>query len=118
MTTELALTIIGSIFSFLGILFITLPKEVNKKTVVFLGGEPSNFLRADFGGAVLAIGIISLFCRELPTEYAHTLLTALGSGLTIVALNILSMKYRGFCKRVPVLPIVFFAMLSALAFFA
>ncbi len=116
MTTGLALTIIGSIFSFLGILFIAIPKEVNKKTVIFLGGEPSDFLRADFGGAVLAIGIISLTCRDLPTEHARSLLTAVGYGLIVVILNILSLKYRGFCKRVPVLPIVFFAILTALAF--
>ena len=119
MDTNLALTIIGSVLTFIGVVFIAVPKVVNKKTINDLPSEAVNIsavFRSANGGLGLALGIIAIYCRNLPSEYAETVLLSLGIGFVIINLALLSGKR--FEDELPIPPMVIFLILAILAFYS
>ena len=94
MDTNLALTIIGSVMTVIGVVFIAIPKVVNEKTMNDLPSEAVNIsalFRAANGGLGLALGMVAIYARNLPTEYAETVLLSLGTGFILV--KALEMNY-------------------------
>tara|TARA_Y100001936_G_C15797010_1_gene519490 strand:- start:293 stop:661 length:369 start_codon:yes stop_codon:yes gene_type:complete len=119
MDTNLALTIIGSVLTFIGVVFIAVPKVVNEKTINDLPSEAVNIsavFRSANGGLGLALGIIAIYCRNLPSEYAETVLLSLGIGFVIINLALLSGKR--FEDELPIPPMVIFLILAILAFYS
>tara|TARA_B110000014_G_scaffold78559_1_gene53941 strand:+ start:900 stop:1274 length:375 start_codon:yes stop_codon:yes gene_type:complete len=120
MDTNLALTIIGSILTLIGVVFIAVPKVVNEKTMNNLPEEAvdiSALFRAANGGLGLALGMVAIYCRNLPPEYAKTVLLSLGTGLIIVKISLISGKLRGFGDELPIPPMVIFTLLTILAYY-
>ena len=120
MDTNLALTIIGSVMTVIGVVFIAIPKVVNEKTMNDLPSEAVNIsalFRAANGGLGLALGMVAIYARNLPTEYAETVLLSLGTGFILVNMALLSGKIRGFGDELPVPPMVIFLILTILAYF-
>ena len=120
MDTTLALTIIGIVLSIIGIVFIAIPKVVNEKTMSDLPKEAvdiSALFRAANGGLGLALGMVAIYCRGLPPEYARTVLLSLGTGFILVNLALLSGKIRGFCDDLPIPPMVIFGVLTIIAYY-
>ena len=120
MDTKLALTIIGSVMTLIGVVFIAIPKVVNEKTINDLPSEAVNIsalFRAANGGLGLALGMVAIYARNLPTEYAETVLLSLGTGFILVNMALLSGKIRGFGDELPVPPMVIFLILTILAYY-
>ena len=120
MDTNLALTIIGSVMTVIGVVFIAIPKVVNEKTMNDLPSEAVNIsalFRAANGGLGLALGMVAIYARNLPTEYAETVLLSLGTGFILVNMALLSGKIRGFGDELPVPPMVIFLVLTILAYY-
>ena len=120
MDTNLALTIIGSVMTVIGVVFIAIPKVVNEKTINDLPSEAVNIsalFRAANGGLGLALGMVAIYARNLPTEYAATVLLSLGTGFILVNMALLSGKIRGFGDELPVPPMVIFLILTILAYY-
>ena len=120
MDTNLALTIIGSVMTLLGIVFISVPKAVNEKTIKDLPSDAVNIsalFRAANGGLGLALGMVAIYCRNLPSEYATTVLLSLGTGFILVNMALLSGKIRGFGDELPVPPMVIFLILTIIAYY-
>ena len=120
MDTNLALTIIGSVMTMIGVIFIAVPKVVNEKTMNDLPSEAVNIsalFRAANGGLGLALGMVAIYARNLPTEYAETILLSLGTGFILVNMALLSGKIRGFGDELPVPPMVIFLILTILAYY-
>ena len=120
MDTNLALTIIGSVMTVIGVVFIAIPKVVNEKTMNNLPSEAVNIsalFRAANGGLGLALGMVAIYARNLPTEYAETVLLSLGTGFILVNMALLSGKIRGFGDELPVPPMVIFLILTVLAYY-
>ena len=120
MDTNLALTIIGSVMTVIGVVFIAIPKVVNEKTMNDLPSEAVNIsalFRAANGGLGLALGMVAIYARNLPTEYAETILHSLGPGIILVNMALLSGKIRGFGDELPVPPMVIFLILTILAYY-
>ena len=120
MDTTLALTIIGIVLSIIGIVFIAIPKIVNEKTMSDLPKEAvdiSALFRAANGGLGLALGMVAIYCRGLPPEYARTVLLSLGTGFILVNLALLSGKTRGFGDELPIPPMVIFGVLTIIAYY-
>ena len=120
MDTNLALTIIGSVMTVIGVVFIAIPKVVNEKTMNDLPSEAVNIsalFRAANGGLGLALGMVAIYARNLPTEYAETILLSLGTGFILVNMALLSGKIRGFGDELPVPPMVIFLILTILAYY-
>ena len=120
MDTNLALTIIGSVMTLIGVVFIAIPKVVNEKTMNDLPSEAVNIsalFRAANGGLGLALGMVAIYARNLPTEYAETVLLSLGTGFILVNMALLSGKIRGFGDELPVPPMVIFLILTILAYY-
>ena len=87
MDTNLALTIIGSVLTVIGVVFIAIPKVVNEKTIDGLPTEAVNIaavFRSANGGLGLALGMVAIYSRNLPSEYAETVLLSLGTGFILV----------------------------------
>ena len=121
MDTNLALTIIGSVLSIIGIVFIAIPKVVNEKTMNDLPNEAINvsaLFRAANGGLGLALGMVAIYCRNLPSEYAYTVLLSLGTGFIIVNISLLSGKIRGFGNELPIPPMIIFFILTIIAYYS
>tara|TARA_B100001121_G_scaffold49061_1_gene42470 strand:- start:113 stop:481 length:369 start_codon:yes stop_codon:yes gene_type:complete len=119
MDTNLALTIIGSVLTVIGVVFIAVPKVVNEKTINDLPNDAVNIsavFRSANGGLGLALGIIAIYCRNLPSEYAETVLLSLGIGFVIINLALLSGKR--FEDELPIPPMVIFLILAILAFYS
>ena len=120
MDTNLALTIIGSVMTVIGVVFIAIPKVVNEKTMNDLPSEAVNIsalFRAANGGLGLALGMVAIYARNLPTEYAETILLSLGTGFILVNMALLSGKIRGFGDELPLPPMVIFLVLTILAYY-
>ena len=120
MDTKLALTIIGSVLSLIGIIFISIPKLVNEKTMNNLPSEAigiSALFRSANGGLGLALGLVAIYCRNLPPEYAKTVILSLGTGFIFVNLAIISGKIRGFDDELPIPPMIIFGILTILAYY-
>ena len=120
MDTKLALTIIGSVLSLIGIIFMSIPKLVNEKTMNNLPSEAvgiSALFRSANGGLGLALGLVAIYCRNLPPEYAKTVILSLGTGFIFVNLAIISGKIRGFDDELPIPPMIIFGILTILAYY-
>ena len=120
MDTNFVLTIIGLILSLIGVIFIAIPKIVNEKTMNDLPSEAvdsSAFFRSANGGLGLALGLVAIYCRDLPPEFAKTVLLSLGTGCIIVNLVLISGKVRGFGDELPVPPMIIFAIITILAYY-
>ena len=121
METSLALTIIGSVLTLVGVLFNAIPKVANQKIMGDLAEEavnPAAALRTVIGGAALAFGFTALYCCNLHTKQASTLLTAMGTGMIVIMSTIILTKFRGFADDFPIPPVVMFIILIAIAFYA
>ena len=73
MDTNIALIIIGVILSFIGVVFIAIPKVVNEKVDPDLPSDAVHIaamFRAANGGFGFALGMVAIYCRNLPVEYA------------------------------------------------
>ena len=111
MKTSLALTFICSVLTLVGFLFNAIPEIVNQKVMGDLAEEavnPAAALRTVIGGAALAFGFTALYCRNLPTKQASTLLTAMGTGMIVLMSTIILKKLRGFGEDIPITPIIMF----------
>lgn len=120
MDTNLALTIIGIVLTIIGVIFISIPKIVNEKTMKDLPEEAvsiSALFRAANGGLGLALGMVAIYCRNLPSEYANTVLLSLGTGFLIVNLALVSGKMRGFGNELPIPPMIIFTILTIVAYY-
>ena len=120
MDTNLALTIIGIVLAIIGVIFISIPKIVNEKTMKDLPEEAvsiSALFRAANGGLGLALGMVAIYCRYLPGEYANTVLLSLGTGFLIVNLALVSGKMRGFGNELPIPPMIIFTILTIMAYY-
>ena len=121
MEASLALTIIGTVLIFVGLIFNAIPVLVNKQIMGDLAKEainPAAALRTVLGGSAMAVGFIALYCRGLPNEQASTLLTALGVGMIVIMSTIILIKPRGFADDIPIPPVVMFVILTIIAFYA
>ena len=121
MDTNSALTIIGCVLSIIGIIFIVIPKVVNEKTMNDLPVEAVNIsalFRSANGGLGLALGMVAVYCRNLPTESAETVLLSMGTGFILVNLSLLSGKFRGYGNELPVPPMIIFLVLTIIAYYA
>ena len=120
MNTTLALTIIGIVQILVGIIFNLIPKEVNKKINPDIPPEAEDIaatFRVIIGGISIAMGVIALSCREIPTAQAMVLLNGMGIAFIIIALGIISVKPRGFDKQIAFPPVILFSILTVLAFY-
>ena len=121
METSLALTIIGGVLTLVGIILNAIPEIVNQKIMGDLGEEAARVaagLRVAIGGIAIAVGIISLYCKDFPVDQASALLVAMGTGFIVIMAAIISMKFRGFSDEVAVPPVVMFIILTIIAFYA
>ena len=76
-------------------------------------------LRTVIGGAALAFGFTALYCRNLPTKQASTLLTAMGTGMIVIMSTIILVKLRGFGEDIPIPPpVIMFIILIFFAFYS
>ena len=121
MDTSLALTIIGIVLTIVGIIFNAIPKLANKQIMGDLAEEavnPAAALRTIIGATAITVGFTALYCRDLPTEQASTLLTALCIGFIVIISAITLTKLRGFADDIPIPPIIMFIILTVIAFYA
>lgn len=121
MDTNLALTIIGSVMMLIGIIKNVIPKQFNQLVMGELheaAVNPGAAMRIVIGGGFIAVGVTALYCRNLPSESALMLLTALQIGLAVIMVTIISGKVRGFMDDIPIPPLIIFSGLIAIAYFA
>ena len=120
MDNSLSLTIIGTVLTLIGVVFIAIPKVVNEKVISDLPSEAIDiaaFFRAVNGALGLALGMVAIYCRNLPLEYSKTVLLSLGTGFFIFLIALGSCKIRGF-GDIPIPPMVIFTILTILAYYS
>ena len=123
-----ALLIVGGVFSFMGVLMNINPIKFDEDLLGALEGELSdrenmlrNFgaqLRTVIGALAITLGIIAIYNRELSESDAENLLVSMGIGFVILMGVIAGGYYRGFVDRLIVPPLVIFAGLSSICFYA
>ena len=121
MDTSLALTIIGAVSFLIGTAFNAVPVAVNQKIMGDLHQEavkPAASIRTMTGAFLMAIGITALYCRNLPTAEASTLLTGLGIGYIILFVTLVLTKLRGVLDHLPIPAMVIFTVFIIIAFYA
>tara|TARA_B100000131_G_scaffold304230_1_gene329029 strand:- start:2085 stop:2459 length:375 start_codon:yes stop_codon:yes gene_type:complete len=121
MDSNIALTIIGIVLSLIGVIFIAIPKVVNDKTMNDLPNEAVNIaalFRAANGGLGLALGMVAIYCRNLPPEFARIVLLSLGTGFIFVNVSLLSGKIRGYGEELPIPPMIIFFILTIIAYYS
>ena len=75
-------------------------------------------LRCACGALLIAIGIIAILNRDLPTSDAENLLVSLGVGFILLMGVIAAGFYRKFVDMIIVPPLVIFSVLTAICFYA
>ncbi|MBI89651.1 MAG: hypothetical protein CMG60_06135 [Candidatus Marinimicrobia bacterium] len=121
MDSNIALTIIGIVLSLIGVIFIAIPKVVNDKTMNDLPNEAVNIaalFRSANGGLGLALGMVAIYCRNLPPEFARIVLLSLGTGFILVNVSLLSGKIRGYGEELPIPPMIIFFILTIIAYYS
>jgi len=123
-----ALLIVGGVLSFMGVLMNINPIKFDEDLLGALEGELSdrenmlrNFgaqLRTVIGALAITLGIIAIYNRELAESDAENLLVSMGLGFVILMGVIAGGYYRGFVDRLIVPPLVIFAGLSSICFYA
>tara|TARA_B100000902_G_scaffold5098_1_gene6564 strand:+ start:1270 stop:1641 length:372 start_codon:yes stop_codon:yes gene_type:complete len=120
MDTSLALTIIGTVLTLIGVTFIAIPKIVNDKVMSDLPSDAIDtaaFFRVVNGALGLALGMVAIYCRNLPSEFSKTVLLSLGTGFFIFLIALASCKIRRF-GDVPIQPVIIFTILAILAYYS
>jgi len=108
------------LLTFIGVVFIAIPKVVNEKADPDLPSDAVNIaamFRAANGGFGFALGMVAIYSRNLPSEYASTVLLSLGTGILIVNLSLISGKIREF-GELPIPPMILLLTLTFLAYYA
>ena len=128
MDESLALIIVGGVCSLLGLVMNINPIKFDEDLYGRLEGELSdretilrNFgaqLRCACGALLIAIGIIAILNRDLPTDDAENLLVSLGVGFMLLMGVIAAGFYRKFIDLIIVPPLVIFSVLTAICFYA
>ncbi len=75
-------------------------------------------LRCACGALLIAIGIVAILNRDLPTSDAENLLVSLGVGFILLMGVIAAGFYRKFIDMIIVPPLVIFTVLSSICFYA
>ena len=120
MDTSLALTIIGTVLTLIGVTFIAIPKIVNEKVMIDLPSDAIDtaaFFRVVNGALGLGLGMVAIYCRDLPSEFSKTVLLSLGTGFFIFLVALASCKIRRF-GDVPIQPVIIFTILAILAYYS
>ena len=128
MEESLALIVVGGLCSILGLVMNLNPIKFDEDLYGKLDGELSdretilrNFgaqLRCACGALLIAIGIIAILNRDLPTNDAENLLVSLGLGFILLMGVIVAGFYRKFVDMIVIPPLVIFSVLSAICFYA
>ena len=128
MEESLALIIVGGVCSLLGLVMNINPIKFDEDLYGRLDGDLSNRetilrnfgaqLRCACGGLLIAIGIIAILNRDLPTSDAENLLVSMGIGFIILMGVIIAGFYRKFIDLIIVPPLVIFTVLSGICFYA
>ena len=127
MDTGTALMIVGGVCSLLGIVMNVRPIKFDEDLYGKLEGELNeretilrNFgaqLRCAIGALLIAIGIIAIYNRELPTDGAENLLVSMGIGFIILMGVIAAGFYRKFVDVIIVPPLIVFSILTGICFY-
>ena len=128
MEESLALIIVGSVLSLMGIAMNVNPIKFDEDLFGKLDGELSEKesyfrnigaqLRCAIGACVIALGIIAIYNRGLEKEDAENLLVSMGIGFVILIGVITAGHFRGFVDKIVVPPLVIFTILSMICFYA
>ena len=128
MEESLALIVVGGLCSILGLVMNLNPIKFDEDLYGKLDGELSdrettlrNFgaqLRCACGALLIAIGIVAILNRDLPTNDAENLLVSLGLGFILLMGVIVAGFYRKFVDMIVIPPLVIFSVLSAICFYA
>ena len=119
MDSAVALTLIGCVLGFVGIMFNIFPKQINQKLMGDLTEEASQVsagFRVILGGIGITLAIVNLSCRNFPPAEAQTLLYALGEGFCFIVAIFVSVEIRGF-GELPIPPAIMFAILAVISFY-
>ena len=120
MDTTVALTIIGCVLGFVGIIFNIFPKQINQKLMGDLSEEASQVsagFRIILGGVGITLAIVALSSRNFSPVEAKSLLYALGTGFVVIVTIFATIKLRGF-GVFPLPPAIMFLILAAIAFYS
>ena len=119
MDSAVALTLIGCVLGFVGIMFNIFPKQINQKLMGDLTEEASQVsagFRIILGGIGITMAIVALSSRNFPPGEAQSLLYALGTGFCVIVAIFATVKLRGF-GVFPLPPAIMFVILAAIAFY-
>ena len=123
MSPDNAMLAIGAVLIVIGLVMNVIPVRFNEG---FFGKLDSTnveniaaTLRIHIGGALIAIGFIAIYNRNLHAIYeAKDLVFSLGIGVGIFLLSILLSFARGFVKKIPIPPMVLLPILIIIALYS
>ena len=123
MSPDNAMLVIGAVLITIGLVMNVIPVRFNEG---FFGKLDSTnveniaaTLRIHIGGALIAIGFIAIYNRNLHAIYeAKDLVFSLGIGVGIFLLSILLSFVRGFAKKIPIPPMVLLPILIIIALYS